>query len=139
MRNDRYAYDHPGFSSTAGPDMRAKLIQRLVSWAERNGQSDIRADRQGMVSPEPVICEDTGRKLMPDATADLNGVGMLYAVESFGAPDDEIAVRRLTALASYARRNVLLFVLVVPRGQGDTARKIIDERRLDAQVLEIDI
>lgn len=119
--------------------LRKKLVQRLVSWAEKNGQGFIRAERQGMDSPEEVMCDVSGLTVRPDVTADKNGVGMLYAVETHASLEDKATARKLCVLSSHARKRVMLFVLVVPAGGGERARRRIEELGLDAQVLEIDI
>lgn len=120
-------------------ELRKKLVQRLVNWAEKSGQKDIRAERQGLMPPEAVRCELSGRKAVPDMVADKNGVGMLYAVETCHSIDAKATALKLCGLSSHARKKVMLFVIAVPRDCGDLAEKRIEELGLDAQVLEIDI
>lgn len=121
------------------PVTRAKLVQRVVSWAEKNGQEVTAAARQGMEPPEPVLCEISGDTVTPDAVAQRNGVGMLYAVETGETIDAKVTAGRLCTLSSHAAKQIMLFVLGVPRGFGQMAQQRVDELGLDAQVLELDI
>lgn len=139
MRPGTTYYENSGTPAAVAPELRTKLIQRVVNWAEKNGQTDIKADRQGLEMPKSVLSDLSSSPVKPDVSADVNGVGILYAVESYLTLNDEIAVQRLSDLAKHARKHARLFVIAVPRDCGDLARRLTEERRLDAQVLEIDL
>lgn len=136
---DRAVADDQLHCPADDPVARVKLVQRVVSWAEKHGQEVTAAMRQGMEQPEPLRCKVSGDTVIPDAVARRNGVGMLYAVETGETITDKTTARRLCILSSHAAREVMLFVLGVPRGFGRMAQRRVDELGLDAQVLELDI
>jgi len=119
--------------------LRAKLVQRVVRWAEESGQQVLAAMRQGLTEPEPVRSEAEDRTATPDAVARSNGVGMLYAVQTGQDLEEPDTAGRLRVLASHAFGQVMLFVLAVPRGFGGMAKRRVRELGIDAQVLELDV
>lgn len=115
------------------------LAEQVISYAEKSGYQDIRADFEGYESPAPLTMVDKEVTLTPDFTAkrDENKYYFELVVKNGEQSDKRKLVSKWKALALIAKMKGGRLRLFVPYGSYKFAADLVNTHGIDAQLTKM--
>lgn len=113
------------------------MVQMLAQGLAGAGHNNIRAHLEGWEPPGEIAWGGIGRGHVPDVTATGQGFE-LYEVETADSINHPHTAEQWESFDAFARRNELLFTVVVPKGSRPRAERRLKELGVAAAVLELE-
>jgi hypothetical protein len=121
-------------SSQAEHDLMVQMLARGLAAA---GHGNVRAHVEGWDPPGEIAWRGVGRGHVPDVTATGEGFE-LYEIETADSIEHPHTAEQWESFNAFARRNNLLFTVVVPKGSRPLVEKRLNELEVTAAVLELE-
>lgn len=113
-----------------------ELIKKiLVSWVNRNGYSDIRANVDGFETPSALSNKESEDKLIPDITAFKRG-GRWYIEVVRKDADAEKTVSKWKLLSILGKNKGGGLILIAPAGSFAFAERLSKKHDIQAQIIK---
>jgi hypothetical protein len=111
-------------------------VQKAVSWIEKKGYAEIKADLEGLEAPTALMQSSTNVPVQPDLTALSLGRKFYFEVALKSDNTREVVTKwkLLSQLAAMKDGKLIVFA---PHGHRSFAEKIIENNRINAQIVSL--
>jgi len=102
------------------------MIIALTSHLRFNGHTNVKADIEGYMQPEPITGDPAGIRHIPDVTS-TNGRDFIFEVETTDSIDEPHTAAKWHLFADDSQKHEKRFIVVVPQGADMQARRRAQE------------
>lgn len=122
----------------AKDDKYKEMISSVAEYLEGKGYQHIKADAlEEYDTPAPLVRKGSERSFTPDLTARIGGGKHYFELVNYEEEDKNRIISKWMLLSTLAEHRNGKFFLLVPHGKMKYTNRIIENHKIDAEVLSM--
>lgn len=113
------------------------MLSDAVSLLKDRGFKNIKADHEDLEKPSKLVKRGGGKEMIPDLTAKLRDGKCYFEIVRKAKRDKRQVIDKWTLLSALAKHKNGEFFLLVPHGKLSYTRKILNEHKIEAEIIKI--
>ncbi|HEC99706.1 MAG TPA: hypothetical protein ENN18_04920 [Proteobacteria bacterium] len=111
-----------------------QIVRDVYDYLISKGCKNVKADLKGLLQPDLIYWESTGKGHIPDMTASWNGTGAIFEAETGDSVFDQHTEDQWRLFAANAAQYGKTFMVVIPKGSEASAKSRLAQLGIQAEV-----